>query len=206
MRSLIYLRFRALGKWYFVPVLGLFVLLPVFSLLMYQSNAQLAPFFVSTTIGQMCTLLCFWWLCFTLREDMEGHGNELLYSAMKSKNRRLLCDSATLLWYLVHVVVLLAGFCLIDVTYSTLFITVPLQCIFLWCLCYFFACAIQNSTIALMVGFVYAFGGQMLEEPQKSSLTVFGQMGLIKAAVVAGASALLVLLSFFLCKREYKNR
>ncbi len=206
MGRLIKLRFFALGKKYWLPPAALFVLVPIVSVALYRQDPNLAPFFVLDTVQQAGALCCFWWLCFTLKEDFEGDGNELLYSAMRMKNRRLFCDLSTLVWYLLHILVLMAAYSLFDGYYAALFATLPLQCVFLWCLCYFFASLLQNSTAALMIGFAYAFCGMIIDEPQRSALFVFGQMGVTKAIIYLVVCGILLAASALLNKRPYKNR
>ena len=206
MYRLIKLRFRALGKAYWLPPAVLFVLVPVISVMLYRQDPDLAPFFVFDTVQQAGALFCFWWLCFTLKEDFEGDGNELLYSAMRMGHRRFVCDIATLGWYLLHVAVLTAGYSLFDRYYLSLFAVLPLQCIFVWCLCYFCASLLQNGTAALMIGFAYSFCGMIIDEPQRTNLFVFGQMGLTKAIIYIAVCGILLVISCLLNKRPYQNR
>ena len=206
MLRLIKLRFAGLGKKYWVPVAVLFVLVPLVSYGLYASDPAAAYFFTRQTIEQGAGLCCFWWLCFALKEDFEGDGNELLYSAMRMGHRRFVCDIATLGWYLLHVAVLIAAYGLFDRQYISLFATLPLQCVFVWCVCYFVAALLQNSTGALMVGFGYCFCGMIIDEPQRSDLFVFGQMDGTKAIIYLAVCGILLATSALLNKRPYKNR
>ncbi len=176
MGKLLYLRFRSMGKLYFVVPLALWGLLPLLCWLSYQQIKGMAGGLVEAAgyLEQMGALFAVWWPCLSLKEEVEGAGSELLFVHMGQRGRRTACDFSTLIWYLFHLWAL-GGFLLVaDGGFLVHLVKTSAQIVFMWGLCYFLIAVLRSTSIPLMISVGYGIAGQMLEEPAKSQWTIFG--------------------------------
>lgn len=101
-----YFHLKSLKLLYFVPIVGLFLLLPFLSVGHFLSFGRGENAFYQTfaEMQRYIPFLASWWVIFGLREYVEGDGKELLHVYKRS----LLPDFLLLfIWYMIHVCLLL---------------------------------------------------------------------------------------------------
>lgn len=104
---LLYFHLKSLKLLYFVPVAGLFLLLPFLSVghVLSFGIGENAFYQTFAEMQRYIPFLATWWVIFGLREYAEGNGKELLHVYKRS----LLPDFFLIFfWYMIHVVLLVA--------------------------------------------------------------------------------------------------
>ena len=175
MGKLLYLRFRSMGKLYFVVPLALWGVLPLLCWLSYEQmeGAATGLFGAAEYVEQMGALFAVWWPCLSLKEEVEGAGSELLFVHMGQRGRRSWCDVSTLVWYLLHFWTVGGLLLLVDGRLGVYLVKTTMQIVFMWGLCYFLIAVLRSTSIPLMIAVGYGIAGQMFEEPAKGRWTVF---------------------------------
>jgi hypothetical protein len=206
MRRL-YLELKNLRFYYFVPLVVLFVLVP---LTVIASVKQYGPSFPSFTVICQLYIPCFspWWPLFVLKDYLNSPGKELLF--VYKQRRDSLLGKTVVLWvlYVLHIlVVFFAATFLYDFVWF-LFVAVVIQSMFLTALAYFLAILLQNTFVPLITTFTYSLifmlaGGY-------SPLNIFTQglndaSSLDKSVFVFIAAVIFFYVGYQMEKRLYKN-
>lgn len=206
MRRL-YLELKNLRFYYFVPLVVLFILLP---LTVLASLKQYGPSFPSFSVICQLYIPCFapWWSLFVLKDYLNSAGKELLF--VYKQTRDSLLGKTIILWvlYVLHILVVFFAASFIYDFVWFLFIALIIQGMFLTALAYFLAILLQNTFVPLITTFTYSLifmlaGGY-------SPLNIFTQ-GLNDASSLNKMpGVLLVAVVFFYVgyqteKRLYKN-
>lgn len=206
MRRL-YLEVKSLRFYYFVPLVVLFILVP---LTVIASLKQYGPSFSNFTVICQLYIPCFapWWSLFVLKDYLNSPGKELLFVYKQSRDSLL--GKTVILWvlYVLHILVvfLVASFIYNFVWF--LFIAVIIQSIFLTALAYFLAILLQNTFVPLITNFTYSLIFMLAGGYSPLSIFVEGlrdASSLGKSIFVFIAALILLYFGFQLEKRLYKN-
>lgn len=101
---LTYLDLKSIRGSYFVPIIAIFVYIPVMIYLNYLTFGNAPGFLESVTFHEMQRVIPFfsiWWILFGLREHIEGDGVEVLRANKKSITKDFLI---ILFWYILHAI------------------------------------------------------------------------------------------------------
>jgi len=206
MRRL-YLELKNLRFYYFVPLVVLFVLVP---LTVIASVKQYGPSFPSFTVICQLHIPCFspWWPLFVLKDYLNSPGKELLF--VYKQRRDSLLGKTVVLWvlYVLHIlVVFFAATFLYDFVWF-LFVAVVIQSMFLTALAYFLAILLQNTFVPLITTFTYSL--MFMLAGGYSPLNIFTQglsdaSSLDKSVFVFIAAVIFFYVGYQVEKRLYKN-
>lgn len=206
MRRL-YLELKNLRFYYFVPLVVLFILVP---LTVLAALKQYGDSFPSFSVICQLYIPCFspWWSLFILKDYLNSPGKEVLF--VYKQRRDSLLGKTIILWvlYVLHILaVFFAATFLFDFVWF-LFIAIIIQCMFLTALAYFLAILLQNTFVPLITDFTYSLifmlaGGY-------SPLNIFAQGlhdigSLNKMPVVLFAAVIFFFVGYQVEKRLYKN-
>lgn len=132
------IRFKTMGKMAFVPLIVLFIILPVIFINSYMIDMmQDAVIMMLTSI--FVPILSVWWVLMFLKEFIESDGNEVLF--VYGKKSQLSSVIILSVLYMVCVCVLL---CVCGIFFPTLF---------LWLLCLLMTCVL-NVGLAYFLAFL----------------------------------------------------
>lgn len=206
MRRL-YLEIKNLRFYYSIPLVVLFILIPLNALATFKEAGDPFPSFV--TICQLY-IPCFapWWPLFILKDYLNSPGKELLFVYKQSRDSLL--GKMVVLWslYVLHILLLFGAAAFLYEFVWFLFIAVIIQSLFLTALAYFLAILVQNTFVPLITNFTYSLifmlaGGY-------APLDIFAQgfrdvSSLDKSIFVLIAALVLLYAGFQMEKRLYKN-
>jgi len=154
MRRL-YLEIKNLRFYYSIPLVVLFILIPLTALATLKKAGDPFPSFV--TICQLY-IPCFasWWPLFVLKDYLNSPGKELLFVYKQSQDSLL--GKMVILWslYVLHILLLFLVATFLYEFVWFLFIAVIIQSLFLTALAYFLAILLQNTFVPLITIFSYS--------------------------------------------------
>jgi len=203
----LYLELKNLRFYYYIPIIVLFVLVPLTVIATLKKAGDPFPSF--TVICQLY-IPCFapWWTLFILKDYLNSPGKELLFVYKQSRDSLL--RKTIILWvlYVLHIlVVFLAAAFLYDFVWF-LFIAVIIQSVFLTALAYFLAILLLNTFVPLITNFTYSLvfmlaGGY---SPLNIFVEGLGNAGSLDKSVFVFITALILLYAgYHMEKRLYKN-
>lgn len=141
------LNFKSIRLSYFVPLVALFVYLPVISVL-YNNfyGFEYIQDYIVAELQMTIPYFSVWWILFGLREYIEGSGSEVLKTYRKSLGFEFV---HTFIWYILHTIVIVSAFCVAFVSnYFVEFICVILPQTLLFASAAFFLMTL-TKTIAV---------------------------------------------------------
>lgn len=156
----IYWQLKGIGVFKLVPVLGLYVLLPLTNLLSYRINADMD--YLYTNIVKECQIICpilsVWCIIFLLEHCIEEPGYELLYIGQRNKLFELL------LCYFAFVILMLPLFFVYTRMFSDLWWLYLKLCIIqllYLALAYFMAFLCRKITVSVLLVICYSISAVM---------------------------------------------
>jgi len=206
MRRL-YLELKNLRFYYYIPLVVLFILVPLTAVATLKKASDPFPSFV--TICQLY-IPCFapWWPLFVLKDYLNSPGKELLFVYKQSRDSLL--GKVVILWilYVLHILVVFLAASFLYKFVWFLFIAVIIQSILLTALAYFLAILLQNTFVPLITNFTYSLIFMLAGGYSPLSIFVDGlrdASSLDKSVFVFIAALVLLYAGFQLEKRLYKN-
>lgn len=208
MFRLIYMRFRAMGRWYWVVPLALWVAFPLLAYLFYSQEGGSGYYYTAMYLESMGCLFSSWWLCLGLKEENEGSGCEVLRMYCQKTARRLWGDLSFLLWYMLHLAVVGAVLLQVDTKYAVPVLTMAVEVVWLFGVCYALIGLLRKTSIPLMLALGYVLAGQLIDQPLRYKLTIFSEPYVTlrqagpKYTALLLVGAVLCAVGFFLQKRR----
>lgn len=153
--ALTFIRLKTTGKAGFVPLIGLFIVLPAILVMNYLSMHGVADLasVMEVIADILVPLLSIWWVLMVLREYIESDGNEILYVyAGKTQAGTVV---TLLLLYLVCAAVLMFGCALIHPFMALEFFEVALNCILYVGVSYFIVFLTHSVAITFIPPLLY---------------------------------------------------
>lgn len=151
----LYLSFKNLKWFYFVPLIVLYLFIPLSNLLNFKAiGLDLCYTIVTDTAQRVIPITATWWVFCVLKEYIEGDGNELLYAYLKGKTLGI--DILFVFcWYCVHVAVLFFGYSYFFNNMLLEYVRMIVQSFVLVSALYFLIYAFKSTSIAYMMILVY---------------------------------------------------
>lgn len=164
-----YLSMKNLGFYYFVPIIFLFIVMPYLSIAEIKEygidNAYLG---IAVKLEMYIPLLQSWWIVFSMKEYIEGDGNEILYTYEKNKLAKSSYIMAICLYYILHVGVLYFAYSFVFEDMLVEYAKTVIQCMFFASSTYMLIYLLKSTTFPLMIVFIY------------NIFMIFTQEGLLK--------------------------
>ena len=112
--SLLFLSFKNMKKKYFIPIIALWLIIPIISCIYIMAFGVEESAALTMDIWQMLIpITSTWWLFCMLKEYIEGVGNELLYLYENHSKTKTVDVFMLFFWYCLHVLVLYIAFSMI---------------------------------------------------------------------------------------------
>jgi len=150
----LYLNFRNLKGFYYVPLVFLYVILSVLNIATIKEYGfnENAFTIICNDIQKFVPIMCSWWIIFALKEYIEGDGCEVLHLY---KNSLALDVIMIYIWYLIHVAILMIIYSFFLTNLSLEFIRIAAQSLFYASAAYFFIFLFKSIPITFMLIFMY---------------------------------------------------
>lgn len=155
-----FLQLRGVGKWYFVPVVVLYILLPILIFADYCTSRD-AIKNIESTFATQCLffmpVLSVWWVFLVMKEYIEGEGREVLYLNGHSKLMEVVM---LYIYYVIHLIPFfwIASFFIPEIAIG-LFFQMTLASFFYCGLGYLLLYLIKNIAIAFLPLMCYSMYG-----------------------------------------------
>lgn len=153
--ALTFIRLKTTGKARFVPLIGLFIVLPAILVMNYLSLHEVDTLASVMEVTQdiLVPLLSIWWVLMVLREYIESDGNELLYVyAGKTQAGTVV---TLLVLYLVCAAFLMFGCALVHPFMLLEFFEVALNCILYVGVSYFLVFLTRSVALTFIPPLLY---------------------------------------------------
>lgn len=157
---LLFLSFKNLKFYYFIPLLILYLLIPIDNILNVKTyGLDAAESLIMITAQRLIPIISVWWIFCVLKEYIEGDGIELLYvyDNMKKIKTKMIDVLLIFVWYALHV-------CILFMIYSFFFpnilcgyVIVMIESFVLTGAFYFLIYTFKSTSISLMFILVYYF-------------------------------------------------
>lgn len=96
-----FLQLRGVGKWYFVPIVVLYILLPFLIFMDYCTSTDSIESIFATQCVFFMPVLSVWWVFLVMKEYIEGEGSEVLYLNGHSKLMEVVM---LYIYYVIHLI------------------------------------------------------------------------------------------------------
>ena len=167
----IFLQLKSIRLMAFVPIVAADLLLPLIAVASYQSE-RLDFYETVMKYGMMLIpVLSIIWSLFSLKECIEGKGNELLFVG---KNRLKLLDCFVMfaLFY-ATVVPQFIVYSLIDAVFLTQIIRIFAICFFFFGVAYFLVFLTKSISLTLMCLIIYAISNMLISSRSKLAFMLY---------------------------------
>lgn len=155
---LLRLSLKNMERYYYIPLVVLFVFLPICSWLYIRAYGLQESYISVMNIGQMfIPITSTWWVFCGLKEYIEGDGNELFYVYKLNGKTKVVDILLILLWYCCHIGILFGVYAILFNTIITEIACVMIQCFFFSSFLYFLTYALKSTSIAYMFVLIYYF-------------------------------------------------
>lgn len=153
---LLYLSLRNIRLVYWIPVLILFVFVPIMIYLNVKAFGinETRPY---ESIQTLAPIASTWWLFLSFKEYIDGNGIELLYAYLPKRKSKLQDVLLLSVWYLLHAAILHIGLGFWFGGMLWEFIRCAIQCCFFALLYYMLMYLLKSTSISYMAVMVYYF-------------------------------------------------
>lgn len=206
---LLYLSFKNLKIYYFIPLFFLYIFLPVlnFGMVSMSGNIENSYILVFREAEKYIPLLSFWWITLIFKEYISGDGNEVLYCIDSSGKVKLSLIAPIFLWYIIHVGVLFLGYSIFWDNVLLEFIKTVLQCFFFVSLGYMLMYISESPIISFMLLLIYELLTIFINSNIANYISIFENGNRITMNAIATKYLGFLLLSIaFLVIGVYKNK
>lgn len=207
MRRL-YLELKNQRVYYFVPLLIVFLFVPLAVLATIKGGSG-NNFSEFETISQLfIPSFAVWWPIFVLKEYLDSPGKELLFVHRYGKEFLLL--KMIFLWvlFVVHVALVFVLFSFLFNFVWYLFIAIAVQSMFMIAFAYLLSMLFQNTFVPLIASFAYSSIFMLVLYDSRLSIFGAGFGGydsLSKPAVISVIAVMLLSIGYQLEKKLYRN-
>lgn len=204
-----YLSFKNLKVYYFIPLILLYIFLPILSIgivYIYESTEN-AYFIIFKEVEKYIPILSIWWTTFIFREYIEGDGNEVLYCINETGKVKVSQIILIFLWYVVHVGILYLGFSIFWDNMILEFIKIVIQSLFFSSLSYLLIYTLKSTTISFMLLVIYELFMLFIDSEIVNYISIFHYGENLTIETIITKYVLILLVSIvFLIAGVYQNK
>lgn len=204
-----YLSFKNLKVYYFIPLILLYVFLPILSIgivYIYESTEN-AYFIIFKEVEKYIPILSIWWTTFIFREYIEEDGNEVLYCINETGKVKVSQIILIFLWYVVHVGILYLGFSIFWDNMILEFIKIVIQSLFFSSLLYLLIYTLKSTTISFMLLVIYELFMLFINSEIVNYISIFHYGENLTVKTIITKYVLILLVSIvFLIAGVYQNK
>ncbi len=154
IKKQLYLNFRNVKGFYYIPLVFLYIVLPVLNIATIRQYGVCENAFtiICNDIQKFAPIMCSWWVIFAFKEYIEGDGCEVLYVYKKS----IVLDVILIyIWYLIHITILMIVYSFYFTNIWLIFMRIAIQSLFFASGAYLCMFLFKSISISFMFIFVY---------------------------------------------------
>lgn len=207
--KLIYLSMKNLKGYYFIPLIFLYIVIPILDigLINMSGNIENAYLSIFAEAEKYIPILSLWWTTFIFKEYIDGDGNEVLYCIDSSSKLKIQHIALIFSWYIIHVSILFLvyGFFLDNVLLE--FLKTVIQCFFFTSLGYTLIYTLKSTTISFMFLIVYELLCLFIRCEFTKYISIFQGEQIISMQLIGTKYFIFLLIGIlFLIIGVYKNK
>ncbi|MEA4825948.1 MAG: ABC transporter permease [Clostridium sp.] len=205
----IYFSLKNLNIYYFVPLIVLYVFIPILNIGMINmsKNIENAYTIIFREAEKYIPITSLWWITFIFKEYIEGDGNELLYCIEDSGKVKVHHIVLIFTWYIMHVSILFLVYSLFWDNVFLEFIKTVIQCFFFTSLLYLLIYTLKSTTISFMLLLIYELLATFMNFKCINYISIFENgMKVSLETIITKYSIFLLLGILFLIIGIYKNK
>ena len=153
---LLFLSFKNVKVYYFIPLFIIYVLIPFISYLNIKTlGVEVSFTLVMDTAQMLIPITSTWWMFCVLKEYIEGEGNELLYAYENVRKTKILDILLIYIWYCLHIALLFIVYSFLYDNVFIEYIRIIIQSFVLTAAYYFLIYAFKSTSISYMFILTY---------------------------------------------------
>lgn len=207
--KLIYLSLKNLKVYYFVPIMILYIFIPILNIGMINMSGNIENSYVLIfrEAERFIPILSLWWITFVFKEYIEEDGNEILYCIGDSAKIKIYNIALIFAWYIIHVGILFLVYGIFWNNVFLEFIKIVIQCFFFTSLSYMLIYTLKSTTISFMFLLIYELLSIFIDSKFTRYISIFenGEKILLHT-IITKYSVVFLLGILFLIIGIYKNK
>lgn len=208
-KKLIYFSMKNLKTYYFIPLIFLYILIPIldFGLVNMTGNIENAYVTIFRESEKYIPILSLWWTTFIFKEYIDEDGNEILYCVEPSGKLKIHHVALIFIWYIMHVSILFLVYGLFWDNVLLEFLKTVIQCFFFTSLLYMLIYTLKSTIISFMVILIYELLSLFINSEFINYINIFGTGDRISLHTITTKYFIFFLVGIlFLIVGMYKNK
>lgn len=153
---LLRLSFKSIKYYYFIPIVILFILIPISNYFNIQSlGVEICYDLVMNTAQNLIPITSTWWVFLILKEYIEGEGNELLYVYKSMGKTKIIDILLIVVWFYLHVGILFLAYSFFYQNMLIEYLRILIQSFVLVGALYFLVYTIKSTSLSYMFILIY---------------------------------------------------
>ncbi|WP_195988484.1 hypothetical protein [Clostridium sp. D53t1_180928_C8] len=203
--KLTYLDLKNLKKYYFLPIIIIFILIPILLTLKYFAVRDMVILKIDMInyTELFSAISSIWWIIMISRQYIEVDGNEILYVYKKMR-----CIQVILLfvWYIFNISILFLGYSLFFENIIYEYIIILMQSVFFISISYMLIYVFKSVSISIMIILTYIISFSIFFKYNISYLNIFTVEEITMSEIILNKCMIILpisILSFLI--GTYKN-
>lgn len=200
-----YLDLKNLGKYYFLPIIIMFIVVPTLLILKYlvvkDMKSLITDMIAYTEL--FSAISSIWWIMMISRQYIEVDGNELLYVYKKIRIGQVLI---LFFWYTVNISILFLGYSFFFENILSEYIKILIQSLFFISISYMLVYTFKLVSIPMMITLGYIISFSLFFKSKINYINIFTIQEIANSQIVSNKYLILIIITIFvLFIGVYKN-
>lgn len=207
--QLIYLSFKNLKLYYFIPLVVLYIFLPVLNIGMVAMSKDLESSYllIFREAEKYIPIMSIWWTTFIFKEYISEDGNEVLYCIDSHGKVKVFEILIIYLLYIIHISILFLVYSIFWDNVFFEFLKTAIQCFFFTSLAYMLIYTLKSTIISFMFLLIYELFAIFIRSELTTYISIFENGNRVTIHVIITKYLVVLLLSVvFLVIGVYKNK
>ncbi|WP_294129875.1 hypothetical protein [uncultured Clostridium sp.] len=200
-----YLDLKNLGKYYFLPIIIMFIVVPTLLILKYLAvkDIKILTTDMIAYTELFSAISSIWWIMMISRQYIEVDGNEILYVYKKMRIGQVLI---LFLWYIVNISILFLGYSFFFENILSEYIKILIQSLFFISISYMLVYTFKLVSIPMMIILGYIISFSLFFKDKINYINIFTIQEVTNSQIVSNKYLILLIISIFiLFIGMYKN-
>ena len=200
-----YLDLKNLGKYYFLPIIIMFIVVPTLLILKYLAvkDIKILTTDMIAYTELFSAISSIWWIMMISRQYIEVDGNEILYVYKKMRFGQVLI---LFLWYIVNISILFLGYSFFFENILSEYIKILIQSLFFISISYMLVYTFKLVSIRMMIILGYIISFSLFFKDKINYINIFTIQEVTNSQIVSNKYLILLIISIFiLFIGMYKN-
>ena len=192
-----YLDLKNLGKYYFLPIIIMFIVVPTLLILKYLAvkDIKILTTDMIAYTELFSAISSIWWIMMISRQYIEVDGNEILYVYKKMRIGQVLI---LFLWYIVNISILFLGYSFFFENILSEYIKILIQSLFFISISYMLVYTFKLVSIPMMIILGYIISFSLFFKDKINYINIFTIQEVTNSQIVSNKYLILLIISIFI--------